>query len=105
MESKLLSKKELTDGVQTTLQISNKDKSNITIPEIKAIITKFSGGGCKILVRALNIERWCTLKTMNEEFDSDAYLEYYKNKVKEQDLHKFTEFKQVQISVFKTRPK
>jgi hypothetical protein len=105
MESKILSKKELTDGVQTTLHISNKDKSNITTAEIKAIITKFSGGGCKILVRALNIERWCTLKGMNEEFDEEAYLEYYKNKVREQDLEKFTEFKQVQISVFKTRPK
>ena len=103
MDKKILSKKQLIDGVQTTIQLSNHDKSNITTDEIKEIINHMAVGGTKIMVRGLNIERWMTLKNMNNDFDVDGFVDYYVNKVAEADVHKFTEFKQVQLTVFKPK--
>ena len=91
------------DGIQTTIQLSNSDKSNITTDEISEIVNRFSTGGNRIMVRALNIERWMTLKAMNEEFNAEDFINYYINKVKEADVDKFTEFMQVQITVFKPK--
>ena len=103
MNKKILSKRDVGDGIQTTIQLSNTDKSNITTEEIGEIVNKFSTGGNKIMVRALNIERWMTIKGMNEEFDPESFIDYYVNKVKEADVEKFTEFMQVQITVFKRK--
>jgi hypothetical protein len=103
MEKKILSKRDVGDGIQTTIQLSNSDKSNITTDEIGQIVNKFSTGGNKIMVRALNIERWMTIKGLNEDFDPESFIDYYVNKVKEADVEKFTEFKQVQITVFKKK--
>ena len=103
MEKKILSKRDVGDGIQTTIQLSNTDKSKITTEEIGEIVNKFSTGGNKILVRALNIERWQTIKGMQEEFDPESFVDYYVNKVKEADVEKFTEFYQVQITVFKKK--
>jgi hypothetical protein len=55
------------------------------------------------MVRALNIERWQTLKGMNEDFDPESFIDYYVNKVREEDVEKFTEFAQIQITVFKLK--
>ena len=44
-----------------------------------------------------------TLKGMNEDFDPESFIDYYVNKVREEDVEKFTEFKQVQITVFKLK--
>jgi hypothetical protein len=103
MNKKILSKRDVGDGIQTTIQLSNTDKSKITTAEIGEIVNKFSTGGNKILVRALNIERWQTIKGMQEEFDPESFIDYYVNKVKEADVEKFTEFYQVQITVFKKK--
>ena len=103
MEKKILSKRDVGDGIQTTIQLSNKDKSSITTDDIGQIVNQFSTGGKKIMVRALNIERWMTLKGMNEDFDPESFIDYYVNKVREEDVEKFTEFKQVQITVFKLK--
>ena len=103
MDKKLLSKKQLMDGVQTTIQLSNHDKSNITTDDIKDIINHMEVGGTKIIVRALNIERWQTLKGFDTAFDADEFENYYINKVAEADVEKFTEFKQIQITVFKPK--
>jgi capsule polysaccharide export protein KpsE/RkpR len=103
MEKKILSKRDIGDGIQTTIQLSNSDKSNITTDEISEIVNRFSTGGNRIMVRALNIERWMTLKAMNEEFNAEDFIDYYVNKVKEADVDKFTEFMQVQITVFKPK--
>jgi hypothetical protein len=100
MNKKILSKRDVGDGIQTTIQLSNTDKSKITTAEIGEIVNKFSTGGNKILVRALNIERWMTVKSLNEDFDPESFIDYYVNKIKEQDVDKFTEFFQVQITVF-----
>ena len=103
MEKKILSKRDVGDGIQTTIQLSNTDKSKITTEEIGEIVNKFSTGGNKILVRGLNIERWQTIKGMQEEFDPESFIDYYVNKIREEDVHKFTEFFQVQITVFKKK--
>jgi len=103
MEKKILSKRDVGDGVQTTIQLWNSNKSDITTDEISQIVGKFSTAGSKVMVRALNIERWMTLKGMNEEFDPESFVDYYVNKVREEDVHKFTEFKQIQLTVFKKK--
>jgi hypothetical protein len=101
MEKKVLDKKVLGDATQTTIQLYNTDKSNITIEEVSAIIDRFSTGGSKIMVRGLNIERMSTLKTMDGEFDLEAFVGYYRNSVREIDIDKFTTFRELQITVFK----
>ncbi len=103
MEKKILSKRDVGDGIQTTIQLSNTDKSKITTEEIGQIVNKFSTGGNKIMVRGLNIERWMTVKDLNEDFDPESFIDYYVNKVKEADVEKFIEFMQVQITVFKKK--
>ncbi len=103
MEKKILSKRDVGDGIQTTIQLSNTDKSKITTEEIGQIVNKFSTGGNKIMVRGLNIERWMTVKGLNEDFDPESFIDYYVNKVKEADVEKFIEFMQVQITVFKRK--
>ena len=100
MDKKILSKRDVGDGIQTTIQLSNRDKSDITTDEIAEIVNQLSTGGSKVMIRGLNIERWMTIKGMNEEFDPESIVDYYVNKVKEEDVQKFTEFKQVQITVF-----
>ena len=103
MEKKILSKRDVGDGIQTTIQLSNTDKSKITTEEIGQIVNKFSTGGNKIMVRGLNIERWMTVKGLNEDFDPESFIDYYVNRIREQDVDKFTEFFQVQITVFKKK--
>jgi hypothetical protein len=41
MEKKILSKRDIGDGIQTTIQLSTSDKSNITTDEISQIVNKF----------------------------------------------------------------
>jgi hypothetical protein len=103
MNKKILSKRDVGDGIQTTIQLSNTDKSKITTEEIGEIVNKFSTGGNKIMVRGLGIERWMTLKGLNEEFDPESLEEYYRNKIKEEDIQKFIEYSQIQITVFKKK--
>ena len=103
MNSKVLSKKDLGDTTQTTIQLSNKEKSFLTTEEIKQIADRFTSDTSKCLIRGLNIERWMTLKGMNDDFDDEAFDDYYRNKVKEADVDKFTTFAQVQITVFKKK--
>jgi hypothetical protein len=103
MEKKILSKREFANSVQTTIQLHNKDRSKITTDEVKKIVDRFQRGGAKILVRGVNIERWMTLKGWNEDFDAESFVYYYKNKVEEEAVEKFTEFSQLQISVIKNR--
>ena len=105
MEKKILSKRDVGDGIQTTIQLSNTDKSKITTEEIGQIVNKFSTGGNKIMVRGLNIERWQTIKGMQEEFDPESFIDYYINKVKKADVEKFTGFMQIQVTIFKKKNK
>jgi capsule polysaccharide export protein KpsE/RkpR len=103
MNKTVVSKRDLGKDIQTTIQLSNKDKSFITSGQVKQIINRLEVNGTKVVVRGLNIERWMTLKSMNGEFDDEAFDDYYKNKVKESDVDKFTTFAQVQITAFKPK--
>jgi hypothetical protein len=96
---KVLNQKQFVGSKQTTIQMYNDNGDNITTEDVKNIIERFKTGKAKILVRGLNIERWCSLKGFEDEFDADAFEEYYYNKLKEADVGKFTTFKQLQISV------
>ena len=87
MEKKVLNKRDLGDATQTTIQLFNTDKSNITIEEVTAIIERFSTGGSKIMVRGLNIERMSTLKSMDGEWDPKAFVDYYKSQEYEDQFH------------------
>jgi hypothetical protein len=44
-----------------------------------------------------------TLKGLNGDFDDEAFDDYYKNKVKEEDLHNFNTLAQVQLTAFKPK--
>ncbi len=103
MNTKILSKREFGNSVQTTIQIGKNDKSKISLDEVGQIIDRFKSGGAKILVRGLNIERWSTLKGFNEEFDDESFINYYVNKVEEAAVEIFIEFSQIQISVIKIK--
>ena len=103
MNTKIISKKDLGDTIQTTIHLSNNDKSFITTEEVRQIANRFTSAKSKCMIRALNIERWMTLKTMNDDFDDEAFDDYYRNKVKEADVHKFTTFAQIQLTVFKKK--
>jgi len=99
LESKVLSVRNFKDSKQTTIQLSNKNKSNMTSQQVEKIINKFKSNGSKIMVRGLNIQKWSTLKGFENDYDPMAIAEYYKNKV--DDPSKFTTFNQLQISVLK----
>jgi len=103
MDKKILSKKDLGKDIQTTIQLSNRDKSFITTDQIKQIINRLEVNGTKVVVRALNTEQWMTLKGLNGDFDDEVFDDYYKNKVKEEDMHKFNTFAQVQLTAFKPK--
>ena len=96
---KVLDQKQFVGSKQTTIQMYNDDGGSITTSDINNIIQRFEGTGRKILVRGLNIERWCSLKGFNDEFNAETFIDYYSNKVKESEVEKFTTFKQLQISV------
>ena len=103
MEKKIISKKDLGNTIQTTIHLSNRDKSFITSNQIRQIADRFTGDGSKCVIRGLNIERWLTLKSMNDDFDDESFDSYYRNKVKEADVDKFTSFAQVQLTIFKNK--
>ena len=103
MNTKIVSKKDLGDTIQTTIHLSNNDKSFITTEEVRQIANRFTSAGSKCMIRALNIERWMTLKTMNDVFDDESFDDYYRNKVKEADVEKFITFAQIQLTVFKKK--
>jgi len=106
MERKILNKRVINaNTTQTTIQLYNTNRSNITIDEVSAIATKFSTGGSKVMIRGLNIERMSTLKSFDTPFDAESFVKYYANRVAESDLGKFTSFKMLQITVFKPNKK
>lgn len=101
LDYKVLKKRDFKDAVQTTIQLSNKNKSFMTVNQVNKIIHKFKSNNSKVMVRGLNIQKWATLKGFDTEFDPDNFIEYYENKVN--DASKFTTFAQLQISVLKDK--
>ena len=99
LETKVLSVRNFKDSKQTTIQLSNKNKSNMTPQQVEKIINKFKSNGSKIMVRGLNIQKWATLKGFDTEYNPDDIEDYYINKV--DNPSNFTTFYQLQISVLK----
>ena len=99
LESKV-SKKKVGNATQTTIRLNKKDKSNISSANIVQMIAKFQKNGNQISVRGLNTERFMTLKTLAGDYNPDGLDEYYRNKVSEEDVIKFTSFSQVHLTIF-----
>jgi hypothetical protein len=90
---------------QTTIQLSRKDKNLMHIDEISNIVQSIENEAnnrkedVKVMVRGLNIDKWYTLKSFQNDLDSDVVDEYLHGLV--QDTVKFNDFIQVHLTIFK----
>jgi capsule polysaccharide export protein KpsE/RkpR len=101
-------KKEFPDGTQTTLQFSRKNKNEqIDVDEMKKVLESLNkkandeGDNLKIMIRALNIDKWYTFKGFDTDLEVEEFEDYFKDKVKNGE--KFEKFSQMQITTFKTK--
>jgi hypothetical protein len=101
-------KKEFADGTQTTLQFSRKNKNDqIDVDEMKKVLESLNkkandeGDNLKIMIRALNIDKWYTFKGFDTDLEVEEFEDYFKDKVKNGE--KFEKFSQMQITTFKTK--
>jgi hypothetical protein len=101
LTKKIIHIRNFEDGVQTTIQISKTDSSLISLGQVREIINQLEKKNAKVMVRALNAEKWTTLKNFDDVFDSQTFTDYYKNKVN--DYTKFTSFFQLQVSILKDK--
>jgi len=91
---------------RVTYQFTRKDnKPNIDIDVLDDIINGLEkqaekkGENIKIMVRALNCQRWFTLKGFDETLNVQDFDDYYKGKV--QKTEKFEKFSQLQVTILK----
>ena len=90
---------------RTTVQINRNDKKQMDVSDVQELVNGLESTATKkkekvkILVRALLIDKWITLKGYDDELDIEDFEEYYRNKVA--DPSKFEKFIQLQISVAK----
>ena len=90
--------KETNKAYLRTINIHRRDKKPIEIEEIQNISNNYVPDGCKSIVRALNIQSWCTLKSLSEDnINIQSYADYYQGKVS--DPTKFEKFLQLSICV------
>mmetsp|Transcript_4229 Transcript_4229/g.5580 ORF Transcript_4229/g.5580 Transcript_4229/m.5580 type:complete len:92 (-) Transcript_4229:109-384(-) len=90
----------------TTLQLLKKKNKKITYKDVKGI-SKYlqdeadkKGQNIKYGIKALAIDQWKTLKSMdNEMITEEDYDDYFVNKVS--NVSKFNKFEQLQIYVIK----
>ena len=78
-------------------QMDVSDVSEI-VNGLQAVANK-KGEKVKIMVRALLVDKWITLKGYDQELDLMDFDEYYENKVA--DPSKFEKFIQLQVSIAK----
>jgi len=92
--------KDFSGCVETTLRISRSSKEEIDVDDLENIFTgikKSLAPNTKLVIRALNGQRWFTFKGYDDEYlQIDSFEDYYKNKVA--DTHKFEKFAQVEIT-------
>ncbi len=103
--TKKIFERKLNGGMQTQVQLF-KLNSDFTSNDVKNIITKLhqdaetKGEDIRLMVRGLAIDKWATLKSFGEDqFNEDAYLEYFENRVK--NVSKFQNFSQLQVTMVK----
>ena len=93
-------------GTKTQIQISRKNKKNMTFHEIQKLYEKMmeeaqeENENIDIVITGLNIQKWTTLKGFGKDMISeDDFDDYYINSVK--DDTKFENFTQVIFNIFK----
>jgi predicted transcriptional regulator len=95
--TKLIGTKNIGKAVKKTYQVTK--KGNLKSEHIKDILATISKGNTdvKIMIRALNADKWNTLKGFSTELNIEDFEDYYKNKVS--DTSKFEYFTQVEVSI------
>ena len=101
----VLENTKLKNSTKTTVQISKSNKSEMDVKDVEDLVNgletvaKQKKEKIKIMVRALLIDKWITLKGYDEDLDLMEFEDYYANKVV--NSSKFNKFIQLQISIAK----
>jgi hypothetical protein len=84
-------------GTKTQIQISRKNKKNMTFEEIKKLYEKMmeeaheENENIDIVITGLNIQKWTTLKGFGRDMISlEDFDDYYVNSVKDDSPHPAT---------------
>jgi hypothetical protein len=103
LQAETRKKKKIGKVTETTIKLTRRDDKPISMAlakqTIEGLIDRTHKNNGKILVRALNAEKWTTLKGFDTDFDEDNYDEYYENRVQSKDIDKFKEFSQLEITI------
>jgi len=90
---------------QTTVQMSRKDKNMMKMDEIANIVQSIENEAkkrkekVKVMVRALNIDKWYTVKKFDNDLDSDIVDDYMNGLV--EDTPKFNNFFQAHFTLYR----
>ena len=98
--------KQLAHATLSSFQVYKKNKSEISHEQISAIVRSLQSKaprGTKIRVRALNVDRWTTLKGFDEDLDLQSEEDYLDGRVHE--TTKFLKAFQLEIILMKPKPK
>lgn len=98
--------KQLAFATLSTFQVYKKNKSEISHDQIGAIVRSLQSKaprGTKLRVRALNIDRWSTLKGFDEDLDLQNEEDYLDGRVRE--TTKFLKAYQLEIVLMKPKVK
>ena len=97
--------KNFANVTETTIQISRTNGKGIDVDEFQNIYAGLrQKTDSKLVVRALNNQRWFTFKGYSDdELNIDSFEDYYKNKVSE--TGKFENFSIIQITSLKSNKK
>jgi hypothetical protein len=101
----VLQNEKFKNSTKTTVQINKTNKTQMEVSDVSEIVKGLQavankkGEKVKIMVRALLVDKWITLKGYDQELDLMDFGEYYENKVA--DSSKFDKFIQLQVSIAK----
>ena len=95
--TKLIGTKKIGKATKKSYQVTKKE--NFKTKDIKDILATVSkhGPNAKIMIRALNADKWNTLKGFSTDLNIEDFEDYYKNKVSH--TSKFEYFTQVEVSI------
>ena len=104
-KSTITETKNFSNVTETTMQISRSNGKGIDVNEFEKIYAGIrQGTDSKLVVRALNGQRWFTFKGYgDDDLNIDSFENYYQNKVSE--TGKFENFSIVQITSLKPKAK
>lgn len=104
-KSTITETKNFPNVIETTMQISRSNGTGINVNEFEKLYAGIrQGTDSKLVVRALNGQRWFTFKGYSDDdLNIDSFENYYQNKVSE--TGKFENFSIVQITSLKPKAK